>query len=238
VDGRRYSLAFAVCSSRWQSRRQVRAQIGTPDRVLVFGVGSAISAIVGSSEQLIASRGGHGVGAALIMRHAVDHHKRVPADERRSDRHLDATAGVGVALGPSPRVPARALLLGLDLPVNLPIVAVGLLAGLFLIPTPATAGTATRLGRAISPSRAVGAAVSVIEAPSHGWTDGTSSRLRDRRRRAHRLLRMGGAHGAADARPALLANPRFSAASGAIAVTFFALFARCSSDAVLQFVLG
>src|SRR3982074_238946 len=78
--------------------RRPALQIG----FLVFGVGSAISAIVGSPGQLIASRAVMGVGAALIMPATLSIITNVfPADERpKAIAIWTATAGVAVALGP------------------------------------------------------------------------------------------------------------------------------------------
>ena len=98
-----YSLAFAgllltMGSLGDKYGRRPALQIG----FLVFGAGSAFSATVGSSEQLIATRALMGVGAALIMPATLSIITNVfPADERpKAIAIWTATAGVGVALGP------------------------------------------------------------------------------------------------------------------------------------------
>ena len=133
-----YSLAFAgllltMGSLGDKYGRRPALQIG----FLVFGAGSALSATAGSSEQLIATRALMGVGAALIMPATLSIITNVfPANERpKAIAIWTATAGVGVALGPI----TGGLLLeqfywGSIFLVNLPIVAIGLAAGLFLIP--------------------------------------------------------------------------------------------------------
>jgi EmrB/QacA subfamily drug resistance transporter len=241
-----YSLAFAgllltMGSLGDKYGRRPALQIG----FLVFGVGSAISAIVGSPGQLIASRAVMGVGAALIMPATLSIITNVfPADERpKAIAIWTATAGVGVALGP---ITGGFLLehfyWGSIFLVNLPIVAVGLLAGAFLIPD-SRDPRAPRLdwvGAILSIVGLCALLYAVIEAPTHGWTNGTILTA----------FAIGGvvltaffAWEAHVEQPMLdlhfWANPRFSAASGAIAVTFFALFgAVFLLTQYLQFVLG
>ena len=241
-----YSLAFAgllltMGSLGDKYGRRPALQIG----FVVFGVGSAISAIVGSSGQLIASRALMGVGAALIMPATLSIITNVfPADERpKAIAIWTATAGVAVALGP---ITGGFLLehfyWGSIFLVNLPIVVVGLLAGLFLIPD-SRDPRAPRLdwvGAILSIVGLCALLYAVIEAPTHGWTDATILTA----------FAIGGVvltaffaweahveHPMLDLR--FFANPRFSAASGAIAVTFFALFgAIFLLTQYLQFVLG
>jgi EmrB/QacA subfamily drug resistance transporter len=185
-----------------------------------------------------------GVGAALIMPATLSIITNVfPADERpKAIAIWTATAGVGVALGPL----TGGFLLehfywGSIFLVNLPIVAIGLLAGEFLIPD-SRDPRAPRLdwiGAILSIAGLCALLYAVIEAPSHGWTDGTILAA----------FAIGGAvltaffaweahvpHPMLDLR--FWANPRFSGASGAIALTFFALFgAVFLLTQYLQFVL-
>ena len=226
-----YSLAFAgllltmgSLGDKYGRRRAL--QIG----FVVFGFGSAISALAGSSGQLIASRAVMGVGAALIMPATLSIITNVfPANERpKAIAIWTATAGVAVALGPI----TGGLLLehfywGSIFLVNLPIVAIGLLAGAFLIPDSRDPG-APRLdwiGALLSIVGLCALLYAVIEAPTHGWTDGTILAafaisgvvlIAFFAREAHVEHPMLDLH--------FFSNPRFSAASGAIAVTFFALF--------------
>jgi EmrB/QacA subfamily drug resistance transporter len=221
--------------------RRPALQIG----FVVFGVGSALSAIAGSPVQLIATRAVMGVGAALIMPATLSIITNVfQADERpKAIAIWTATAGVGVALGP---ITGGFLLehfyWGSIFLVNLPIVAVGLFAGVFLIPD-SRDPRAPRLDWAGAILSIVGLSAvlyAVIEAPSHGWTDAViltafaiggvalAAFLVWEAHVEHPMLDLG-----------FWANPRFSAASGAIAVTFFSLFgAIFLLTQYLQFVLG
>ena len=121
----------------------MRPESGLQIGFLVFGVGSAISAIVGSPGQLIASRAVMGVGAALIMPATLSIITNVfPADERpKAIAIWTATAGVAVALGP---ITGGFLLAhfywGSIFLVNLPIVAER--------PRPSTGAVSTSTGRA------------------------------------------------------------------------------------------
>jgi EmrB/QacA subfamily drug resistance transporter len=167
-----------------------------------------------------------------------------PARERgRAIGVWAATAGVAVALGPL----IGGLLLqhfywGSVFLVNLPIVAVGLLAGVFLIPNSKDPHPA-----ALDPAGAVlsiaGLAIllyGIIEAPSHGWSDPVIVVS----------LVVGAVFLATFAwwelhidHPMLnfsfFKNPRFSAGSAAITLTFLAMFGSLFLlSQYLQFVLG
>jgi len=213
--------------------------------LLVFGLGSLAAALSGSPEQLIATRAFMGIGAAFIMPATLSIITNIfPAHERgRAIGVWAATAGVAIALGPL----TGGFLLehfywGSIFLVNLPIVAVGLLAGVFLIPDSKDPNP-----QRIDPVGAVLSIVglstllyAVIEGPDKGWTDPTTLVLFAiggmvlagffvwEMRCDHPMLDL-----------AFFKNPRFSAASGAIALTFFAMF---GSIFVLtqyfQFVLG
>jgi EmrB/QacA subfamily drug resistance transporter len=211
----------------------------------MFGLGSLLAALAANADQLIATRAFMGIGGAFIMPATLSIITNVfPANERGKAIGIwAATAGVGVALGPL----TGGFLLehfywGSVFLVNLPIVAVGLIAGVFLIPD----------SKDPNPSRLdpVGAILSivglstllyaVIEGPDKGWTDPTTlaafvagglvlaAFFVWEVRSDHPMLDL-----------SLFKNPRFSVASGAIAVTFFAMF---GSIFVLtqyfQFVLG
>ena len=86
---------------------------------VLFGLGSLASAFAGSADQLIATRAFMGIGGALDHAgDAVDHHQRLPAAgagsrDRRVGRHRRHRGGDRSA---HRRLPAGALLLGLDLP--------------------------------------------------------------------------------------------------------------------------
>src|SRR5262245_312010 len=211
----------------------------------VFGVGSLLAAMSNTSGQLIATRAFMGIGGAFIMPATLSIIANVfPAPERgKAIGVWAATAGVAIALGPL----IGGFLLehfywGSVFLVNLPIVALGLLAGVLLIPD-SKDPAAPRLDPVGAIASIVGLSLllyGVIEAPSKGWT--ASSTV---------LAFTGGAVVAAfffwwelhTDEPMLdlrfFKNPRFSAGSGAISAVFFAMF---GSIFVLtqyfQFVLG
>jgi len=212
---------------------------------LIFGTGSLLSALSGSANQLIASRAFMGIGSALIMPATLSIITNIfPGRERaRAIGIWAATAGVGVALGPL----TGGLLLerfywGSIFLVNLPIVIIGLLAGVFLIPNSKdpNAPPLDLVGAALSIAGLTSLLFAVIEAPTSGWT-------------APKILLCFAAGGILLAvffwwerhvdHPMLDTrfwnNPRFSAASGAITVAFFAMFGSIFLlTQYLQFVLG
>jgi EmrB/QacA subfamily drug resistance transporter len=211
----------------------------------VFGLGSLLAALSGSADALIATRAFMGIGGAFIMPATLSIITNVfPARERgKAIGVWAATAGVAVALGPL----TGGFLLehfywGSVFLVNLPIVAVGLLAGVFLIPDSKDPHPPRPdpIGAVLSIAGLSTLLYAIIEAPDEGWTDPTTLAF----------LAVGGIVLAAffvwelrSDHPMLplsfFKNPRFSVASGAIAVTFFAMF---GSIFVLtqyfQFVLG
>ncbi|MBA3407010.1 MAG: DHA2 family efflux MFS transporter permease subunit, partial [Solirubrobacterales bacterium] len=198
--------------------------------LLVFALGSGLSALADSSGMLIATRALMGAGGAFIMPSTLSILTAVfPAHERGKAIGIwAAVSGLGIVIGP---VTGGWLVehgdWSLVFLVNLPFVAAALLSGRWLVPEsldpakPRLDGT----GFALS-SLGLGALVwAIIEAPARGWADG--------------LILVAFAV-AAVALGALIAwelrvrepmldvrlfrNRRFSAASGAIAVAFFALF--------------
>jgi EmrB/QacA subfamily drug resistance transporter len=211
----------------------------------LFGIGSLLAAMSSTSGQLIATRAFMGIGGAFIMPATLSIIANVfPAPERgKAIGVWAATAGVAIALGPL----IGGFLLehfywGSVFLVNLPIVALGLLAGVFLIPD-SKDPAAPRLDPVGAIASIIGLSLllyAVIEAPTKGWT--TSSTVL--------AFTLGGVVAAfffwwelhtdvpmLDLR--FFKNPRFSAGSGAISAVFFAMF---GSIFVLtqyfQFVLG
>ena len=197
----------------------------------IFGVGSLASALSGSAGVLIATRAFMGIGGAFIMPATLSIVTNVFTDPIERGKAIGLWAGVsalGIGIGPL----AGGFLLahfywGSIFFVNLPIVVVALIGGWFLVPD-SRDPSAPRLDPFGALLSIVGLAVllwAVIEAPSHGWS-------------APSIL-AGFAVGAAvlagfvvwelhSSSPMLdmrfFENPRFSAASGAITVTFFTLF--------------
>jgi EmrB/QacA subfamily drug resistance transporter len=213
--------------------------------LLVFAAGSLASAFAGSPEVLIASRAAMGIGAALIMPATLSIITNIfpPTERGRAIGIWAGVAGLGIVLGP---VIGGWLLehfwWGSVFLVNLPVVALAIGAGWRLVPESHDPG-ATRLdpvGAALSIAALVALVYGIIQAPEDGWTDplilaafGVAAVLAVafiwwERHTQHPMLPM-----------KLFGNPRFSAASGAIAMVFFALFGSVFLlTQHLQFVLG
>jgi EmrB/QacA subfamily drug resistance transporter len=211
----------------------------------VFGLGSLLAALAGSADELIATRAFMGIGAAFIMPATLSIITNVfPARDRgRAIGVWAATAGVGIALGPL----TGGFLLehfywGSVFLVNLPIVAFGLLAGVFLIPDSKDPNPARIdfVGAILSIVGLSAFLYAVIEGPDNGWTDPTTLAFFVaggvvmaaffvwELRSDHPMLPL-----------SFFRNPRFSAASTAIAITFFAMFGSIFVlTQYLQFVLG
>jgi EmrB/QacA subfamily drug resistance transporter len=241
-----YSLAFAgllltMGSLGDKYGRRPALQIG----FLVFGAGSAISALVGSADQLIASRALMGVGAALIMPATLSIITNVfPANERpKAIAIWSATVGVGVALGPlTGGVLLEHFYWGSIFLVNIPIVVIGLLAGEFLVPDShdPNAKRLDVIGALLSIVGLCALLYAIIEAPTRGWTN---DEILAAFAIGGGVLALFFAWEAHVDHPMLdlhfWANPRFSGASGAIAITFLALFGSVFLlTQYLQFVLG
>ena len=198
--------------------------------LIVFGAGSLGAALSGSAAMLIATRALMGVGGALIMPSTLSILTATfPADERGKAIGIWAGfSGLGIAIGP---VTGGWLLehstWSSIFLVNLPIVAVALIAGRWLVPE-SKDDSAPRLdvpGFVLSIAGLTALVWALIEAPGRGWTDA-------------------GVLGAFAAAAVVLAgfvawelrapepmldvrlfrNPRFSASSTAISLAFFALF--------------
>jgi EmrB/QacA subfamily drug resistance transporter len=213
--------------------------------LLVFVAASAASAFAGSAEVLIAARAAMGIGAALIMPATLSIITNIfpPTERGRAIGVWAGMAGLGVVLGP---VVGGWLLEGFwwgsVFLINLPVVALALLAGWPLVPN-SRDPSATPLdptGAALSVAALVTLVYGIIQAPEDGWTDpvvlgafGVAAVLAVafiwwERRIQHPMLPMG-----------FFRDPRFSAASGAIAMAFFALFGSVFLlTQHLQFVLG
>ena len=197
----------------------------------LFGAFSAAGAFASTTEQLISARAVMGVGAALIFPTTLAIVVNVFTEPRERAAAIGiwtAIAGVGVALGP---ISGGWLLehfsWGSVFLVNVPVTVAGIVGTLVLVPR-SRDPRAPRLdlpGLALSIAGVTLLVWSLIEAPSHGWISATT---------------IGGIAGAAvllavfswwERRvPAplldvnLFRNMRFTAASLAITLGFFALF--------------
>jgi len=214
--------------------------------LVVFGAGSAAAAFAGGVTPLIAARAVMGIGAALIMPATLSILTNVFTDARERALAIglwSGVAGIAVALGP---VTGGFLLdhfwWGSVFIVNVPIVAVALVAGRFLVPDSRNPEKPRLdlVGAGLSIVGLGALVAAIIEAPSYGWTDPlivtgfavaitalTAFVVWERRVEEPML----------DVR--LFANARFSAASVNVTLVFFALFGFIFlATQYLQFVLG
>jgi EmrB/QacA subfamily drug resistance transporter len=196
----------------------------------VFGLGSVLSAMANSPEQLIATRALMGVGGAFIMPSTLSLITNVfPPEERgRAISYWAAIAGVGVALGPV----SGGLLLehfywGSIFLVNIPIVATALIAGAYLLPKSRDPEKPKLdlVGAALSIVGLLALVYAIIQGPTEGWTSPVivgSFTLAVvvlavfawwESHSTHPMLRL-----------SVFENPRFSAASLGITLIFFAMF--------------
>jgi MFS transporter, DHA2 family, multidrug resistance protein len=196
----------------------------------VMGTGSILSAFANGADQLIATRALMGAGGAMIMPATLSIITNVFTERRERAQAIaiwSATAGAAVAIGP---VTGGWLLehfwWGSVFLVNVPVVVVALVLGQLFVPTSRdpSAPPIDVPGALLSIAGLVVLVWAIIEGPG-GWTDpeilgafalaavllGTFV-LWERRTRFPMLD------------VSFFRNPRFSAASGAIMLTFFAMF--------------
>ncbi|HZD71387.1 MAG TPA: MFS transporter [Actinomycetes bacterium] len=213
--------------------------------LLGFGIGSVLSAFATTPESLIAWRALMGIGGAVIMPSTLSIVTNVfPAEERgRAIGIWAGFSGIGIAIGP---VLGGWLLenfwWGSVFFINVPVIAVAVVAGLFLVPEsrdPA-ATPLDPIGATLSTLGLATLTYALIEAPSHGWTDGTilgSFVAAGVLLVAFVLAELRVRHPIMDVR--LFENGRFTAASISTALVFFALFGVLFFlTQYLQFVLG
>ena len=221
--------------------RRPALQIG----FVIFGLGSVISAIATSANQLIGTRAVMGIGGALIMPATLSIITNVfPPEERgRAIGVWAGVAGLGAALGPlTGGFLVEHFYWGSVFLVNIPIVVIGLVAGFFLIPN-SLDPAAPRLdvvGALLSIVGLTALLFAIIEAPSDGWGEprilgslvaGVVLLL------AFVLWERHSSHPMLDV--SFFRNPRFSAASGSITVVFFSMFGSIFLlTQYFQFVLG
>ena len=207
--------------------RKRSLQIG----LVLFAIFSGFGAFASSANGLILWRGAMGIGAALVFPATlaiITNLFRDPVERAKAIGLWSAVSGMAVAFGP---VVGGFLLehfwWGSVFLVNIPIVAIALVVGHFLIPESRDEhrGSFDVVGLVLS-IVAVGALVfTVIESPHWGWGSAASNIgfaiavvalavfIRFESRRDEPLL---------DVR--YFRNPRFSAATGSIGIAFFCLF--------------
>ncbi|MCO7221233.1 MFS transporter [Klenkia sp. PcliD-1-E] len=230
VDG--YTLAFAALlllgghlGDRFGRLRML--QLGLTG----FVATSVLAASADSTAELVAARAAMGVGAALVYPATLALLVTTFPDTRERATAIgvwSAVSGLSVAIGPvSGGVLLEHFAWGSVFLVNLPLGALALLAGRVLLResrerTPARFDPVGVLGSVA----AIGLLVwTTIEAPGHGWTSATTLVGY-----AAAALALGGFIAWEATRPdplldvRLFTDPRFSAASGSIALAFFGLF--------------
>jgi EmrB/QacA subfamily drug resistance transporter len=211
----------------------------------IMGSASIASAFASDASHLIATRAIMGIGAALIMPATLSILTNVFTDRRERAQAIaiwSATAGAAVAIGP---VTGGWLLdhfwWGSVFLVNVPVVVVALVLGQLYVPTsrdPA-APPVDVVGAALSIAGLVALVWAIIEG-AHGWTEPT---VLGAFAAAAVLLAAFVAWELRTDNPMLdmsfFANPRFSAASGALMLTFFAMMGSLFLlTQLLQSVLG
>lgn len=196
----------------------------------VFGIGSLLSAMAGSPSALIASRALMGVGGAFVMPITLSVLTNVfeGGERAKAIGIWTAVAGLGVALGPvSGGFLLEHFAWSSVFLVNVPIVALGIVGGLVLVPESRDPSQAALdpVGAGLSIGALTTLLWAIIEAPDRGWGSGgvlvaIGAALvlgvlfvRWELRCASPML---------DVR--LFRNGAFSGASGAIALAFFAMF--------------
>ena len=213
--------------------------------LLIFGLSSLAATFADTAGALIAARAVMGVGGALIMPSTLSIITNIfeGRERGRAIAAWAAVAGLGIIVGPA----LGGWLLenywwGSIFFINIFIVLVALAVGWFLVPESKDpeATPLDPLGAALSIGGLVALVYAIIEAPATGWTDPMvltvfavaavllTLFLWWETRTAHPMLRL-----------SFFENPRFSAASAAIAMVFFAMFGTVFLlTQYLQFVLG
>lgn len=197
----------------------------------VFGIATAVGATATSTSQLIATRAVMGLGAAIVFPNTLSILTNVFTDRSERAKAIGiwgATTGISIAFGP---ITGGWLLeqfwWGSAFLAMAPAAVAAIVLVVLTVPTSRDPATPRldRSGLALS-TLSVGVLVyTIIEAPDRGWTNpatlvgfavavtGVVLFLTCERRAAQPML---------DVR--LFTNLRFSAASGAVTVAFFALF--------------
>lgn len=212
---------------------------------VLFGAGSVLAALSSTSGMLIGTRAFMGIGGALIMPATLSIITNVfpPRDRAKAIGIWAGTAGLGGALGPlTGGFLVTHFYWGSVFLVNVPIVVVGLIAGVFLIPT-SKDPSAPRLDPIGAVMSILGLALvlyAIIEAPVKGWTSAETLVVGAigltvcvgfvvwEARSRHPMLDI-----------TFFRRPRFTAAAMAITLVFFAMFGSLFLQTqYFQFVLG
>lgn len=196
----------------------------------VFGLSSLVGGLLGSPDQLIAARAVMGLGAAMIFPSTLSLLTNV--FQQRRERALaigmwGAVTGVAIALGP---IVGGALLEAFSWRsvffAMTPVSAVAAMLVVATVPTSRqpSAPSLDRRGFILSTATVGLLIYTIIEAPSRGWATSWTIGgfavvmvlavlfIAQERRITHPMIDLG-----------LFGNPRFAAASGSVAISFFAL---------------
>ena len=214
--------------------------------LLIFGVGSVASALVGSPNHLIATRALMGVGGALIMPATlsiISNVFTVPAERARAIAVWAGFSAMGIAIGPlSGGWLLQHFWWGSVFMVNIPIVSLALVGGRLFVPEskdPSPRGL-DPVGALLSIVGLVSLVWAIIEAPGRGWTEPSTLlafAVAGVLLGAFVAWELHTDHPMLDVH--FFANPRFTAASMAVTMVFFALFGTMFLlTQYLQFVLG
>jgi EmrB/QacA subfamily drug resistance transporter len=214
--------------------------------LVLFGAGSVAAAMGASPQTVMVARGAMGVGGALVMPATLSLITNLFTDPKERAKAIGVWAGtwgIGIVVGPV----AGGWLLehfwwGSAFLVNVPVIALALVGAALVVPT-SRDERAPRLDPVGALLSMVGLGTlvwAIIEAPAHGWTDPVTlagfvtaavvlvAFVVWELRRDEPMLDM-----------AFFRNRRFSAASAAITITFFALVgATFLLTQHLQLVLG
>jgi EmrB/QacA subfamily drug resistance transporter len=198
--------------------------------LIVFGAASLFAALSSSSAAVIGARAVMGVGAAFVMPATLSilAHVFPPKERPRAIAIWAGFAGVGVAMG---GVVSGALLehfwWGSIFLINVAVVVVALVAGFFLIPRSREKIHAPLdpLGAVLSIAGLATLVYGIIEAPDNGWMSTQSLATFG----AAIVILAGFVAWELKSKDPMLdlgyfRNPRFTAATTAITLVFFAMF--------------
>ena len=245
VDG--YTLVFAgllLTSGSLGDRFGRRSALSAG--LVIFAAGSIASVFATSAIHLILTRSVMGIGGSLIMPATLSLLTNMFTEPKERARAIGIWAGVsgiGIAVGP--------LLGGWLLEhfswgsvflINVPVVAIALPAGYYLLPN-SKAEHSSRLdpvGAVLSVVGLVSLVWAIIEAPAKGWTAPdvlTAFAVAAVALSSFVWWQLNSDHPMLDVR--IFENRRFTAASLAITMTFFAMFGSMFLlTQFMQYVLG